>query len=276
MRLLVGLVLGAMLACNTKHPAPKQEAVGSATAAKDPWDLPAGSAEPVPNWAHDPPARLRDKILAVNAHVDVLKSTTTFAEYRDVLALAEHTPGVVAAEAFIFSELLIAKPGKPGVGIAIKAVDPSRVGRVLGLGPHMKAGTLDSLGTKSEPPPMVIGDDLARKLDVRVGDAVTVTSHDDGDVVPIQPTAFRVTGLFHMDFDEYDERLALVPLSTMQAMLGRGDQVMGIEMTVRDLAHSDEIAKSLEKALGGPPYQAMDWYDLNTKLFHALYGERRP
>jgi ABC-type lipoprotein release transport system permease subunit len=59
-------------------------------------------------------------------------------------------------------------------------------------------------------------------------------------------------------------------------MLGRGDQVMGIEMTVNDLEHSDQLASAIEKALGGPPYQAMDWYELNKNLFTTLYGARRP
>ena len=47
-------------------------------------------------------------------------------------------------------------------------------------------------------------------------------------------------------------------------------------MTVNDLAHSADIAKTIEQALGGPPYQAQDWYELNSKLFHAMYGDRRP
>jgi lipoprotein-releasing system permease protein len=275
------LVLVAIVACSNTRPAASPEAVGSAKAVNDPWNVPAdpqqaGSAEPIPKWANDPPTVLRDKINAVNAHVDILKSTATFPEYRDVLAMAEHTAGVAAAEPFIFTELVIAKPGKPGLGIAIKAVDPSRVGHVLAVGNHMKEGTLDTLGAKGEPPPMVMGDDLARKLDVRVGEIVTVTVHDDDHMIRFEPTSFRVSGLFHLDFDEYDERLALVPLVVMQKMVGRGDQVMGIEMTVKDPARSDEIAKALQKQLGGPPYQAMDWYELNSKLFHAMYGDRRP
>ncbi|HEY5948384.1 MAG TPA: ABC transporter permease [Kofleriaceae bacterium] len=282
MRLLACLVLLPIAACSTKHPAPKQEAVAPAQPSKDPssdpWqvaDGPAlGSAEPVPKWASDPPAVLRAKILGVNAHVDVLKSVATFAEYRDVLAVVEKTPGVVAAEPFIFAELYIASAERAPIGVAVKGVDPSRVGRVLAVGTHMVAGSIDSLA-KGEPAPIVLGDDLARKLDVKIGDEVTVSPPKDPPS-SAKPKVFRVSALFHMDFDEYDERLALTSLSALQAMLGRGDQVMGIEMTVKDLDHSDDIASTIEKALGGPPYQAMDWYELNKNLFTALYGQRRP
>jgi lipoprotein-releasing system permease protein len=278
MRPFEWLALVAITACSAKHPEPTQQAVAPEKAAKAPWNAPAGSAAGEPKWVHDPPAVLRDKILSVNAHVFVLKSNADFAEYRETLALAERTRGVTAAEPFIYVELAIAKAGKPPVGIAVKGVDPSRVGRVLAIGPHMKTGTLELLGTKGEPPPIILGDDLARVLDARVGDTVTITSRDDAPagVPPIKPAAFHVAGLFHLDFDEYDERLALAPLLAVQTMVGRGDQVMGIEMTVSDLGHSDEVAKALEKALGGPPYHAIDWYELNKNLFTALFGDRRP
>src|SRR5947208_2355513 len=110
-RVLISLLLVAA-ACNAKPAAPTP--APPPAQAKDPWAASPGSAydplagSDVPAWAHDPPAVLRDKINGVNAHVVVLK-TTNMAEYRDVLATAEHTPGVVAAEPFIFTELEMAK-----------------------------------------------------------------------------------------------------------------------------------------------------------------------
>ncbi len=125
-----------------------------------------------PAWAHDPPDVLRDKITAVNAHIIVLKSGPEFPEWRDVLATVEKTPGVIAAEPFIFAELQIAAHGKPPIGVAIKGVDPGRVDRVLGFGKRMTTGTLAALA--ATPPAVVLGDDLAKQLGVQVGDEVTV------------------------------------------------------------------------------------------------------
>jgi lipoprotein-releasing system permease protein len=45
---------------------------------------------------------------------------------------------------------------------------------------------------------------------------------------------------------------------------------MGVELKVKDVDRAEEIAKKLEKALGGVPYQVQDWYELNHNLFTAL------
>jgi lipoprotein-releasing system permease protein len=45
---------------------------------------------------------------------------------------------------------------------------------------------------------------------------------------------------------------------------------MGVEMKVRDVDRAPEIAEKLEHALGGPPFQVQDWYELNHNLFTAL------
>ena len=109
-----------------------------------------------------------------------------------------------------------------------------------------------------------------------LGWVVLTLSAPTGTPTPWSPKAFRVSGTFHIDFDEYDQRLGLAPLAAVQTMLGRGDQVMGIEATVKNLDDSATIASAILDKLGGPPYAAQDWYELNRQLFTTLYGNRRP
>lgn len=283
MRLIAGVVLFAVAACSSERPArTPQVAAPTQPAVDDPWNARAGSGSAAvgsagdPPWVKDPPEVLRAKINGVNAHVIVMKATAGFSEYRDVLRKAEKLPGVVAAEPFTFDELEIERSGRPPRRLVLKGVDPARAARVLTVGAHMTTGTLDSLG-KGEPPPIILGDVLARALGVTIGDDVTVRPrYDSVDPKPTaRPTVFRVSGTFHTAFDVYDEELGFASLSAAQAMLGRGDQVLGVEMTVTDLATSDEIAKDIEAELGGPPYRAMDWYELNEDTFKAL-GHARP
>jgi lipoprotein-releasing system permease protein len=259
--------------------------------------------------------QFRDKVLGVNAHVIILKSQATFAEYRDVMKTArEIDRDVLAVQPFIFAEMLATRGKGELSGVAIKGIDPKLVRGVLDLDKHMIEGTVDSLLTPvcpsgaddrggrpggmspgaprrgppsvSEPdrprcladPPIIMGKELAHKLKARVGDAVTVVvplSNIDFDTWRAKSSAprtrkFTVTGIFYSGFDEYDRRLMYASLDEVEELEGRGDQVMGVELKVRDVDRAEAIAQKLEKALGGPPYQVQDWYELNHNLFTAL------
>jgi lipoprotein-releasing system permease protein len=242
-------------------------------------------------------------VLGVNAHVIVLKQQATFAEYRDVMKTArEIDPEVLAVQPFIFAEMLVTRGKGQISGVAIKAVDPKLVRGVLDLDKHMVEGSVDSLAIEACPPsdaepaggsapatepgkppcmknpPIIMGKELAHKLKAKVGDVVTVVvplSNMDFDSWRAKMSAprtrkFTVTGIFYSGFDEYDRRLMYTSLANVQELIGRGDQVMGIELKVKDVERADDIARNLEKALGGPPYQVQDWYELNHNLFTAL------
>jgi len=243
--------------------------------------------------------QFRDKVLGVNAHVIVLKSQSTFAEYRDVMKTArEIDPDVLAVQPFIFAEMLATRGKGELSGVAIKGIDPKLVRGVLDLDKHMIEGTLDSLLVEACPPadadkpagsvldkppcmknpPIIMGKELAHKLKAKLGDVVTVVvplSNIDFDTWRAKSSAprtrkFTVTGIFYSGFDEYDRRLMYTSLADTQELVGRGDQVMGVELKVRDVDRAGEIAKNLEKALGSAPYQVQDWYELNHNLFTAL------
>jgi lipoprotein-releasing system permease protein len=227
-------------------------------------------------------AVFRDKVLGVNAHVIVLKSQATFAEYRDVMKTAQRIdPDVIAVQPFIFAEMLVTRGKGELSGVAIKGVDPRLVNGVLDLNQHMIEGSVDMLGKDTPPgelPPIIMGKELAHKLKAKIGDDVTVVvplSNIDFDTWRAKSSAprtrkFRVTGIFYSGFDEYDRRLMYTSLRDTQELVGRGDQVMGVELKVKDVDRASEIAIKLERALGGPPFQVQDWYELNHNLFTAL------
>jgi lipoprotein-releasing system permease protein len=241
--------------------------------------------------------QFRNKVLGVNAHVIVLKSQATFAEYRDVMKTSrEIDPEVLAVQPFIFAEMLATRGKGELSGVAIKGIDPKLVRGVLDLDQHMIEGSVDSLLTEVCPPgdadrpaaagkpacmqnpPIIMGKELAHKLKAKLGDAVTVVvplSNIDFDAWRAKASAprtrkFTVTGIFYSGFDEYDRRLMYTSLADTQELVGRGDQVMGVELKVKDVSRAADIARNLEKALGGPPYQVQDWYELNHNLFTAL------
>ena len=86
----------------------------------------------------------RDKVLGVNAHVIVLKSTSAFPEYREVMKISESVGGVTATAPFIINEMMIVK-GNNISGILLKGVDPELLTEVLDLERYMEEGGLEGL-----------------------------------------------------------------------------------------------------------------------------------
>ena len=126
-------------------------------------------------------------------------------------------------------------------------------------------------------PGILLGVTLAREMGVGVGDRVRLVSPLSGlDVSMVAPEArtpksrdFRVIGIFKAGFQEYDSRLVYTDLYEAQRFYGHGDAVIGVEMRLHDLEQSREIARRLERELGGP-FHTLDWAELNRNLFTAL------
>ncbi len=127
-------------------------------------------------------------------------------------------------------------------------------------------------------PGLVVGVTLARTLGIQVGDEVKIISPLAGlDTSLWRPGAgaprskdFRVVGIFEAGFQEYDTRLVYADLHQAQLLADRGDTVTGVELRLHDLERAHDVARALERALGGGPYHTLDWQELNHNLFTAL------
>lgn len=126
-------------------------------------------------------------------------------------------------------------------------------------------------------PGIVVGHALARTLGLGVGDRVRLVSPLSGlDTSMIAPEArtprsreLRVIGIFEAGFQEYDSRLVYTDLYEAQHFYGQGDAATGVELRLHDLDRSEEVARRLERELGGP-FHTLDWAELNRNLFTAL------
>jgi lipoprotein-releasing system permease protein len=90
-------------------------------------------------------AEFRDKVLGVNAHVLVLKYSSEFRDYREVMAKVRELPEVVGAGPFVINPMMVTNRGRTATGVLLKGVDPVLMGTVLDLPRHMVAGSLDEL-----------------------------------------------------------------------------------------------------------------------------------
>jgi lipoprotein-releasing system permease protein len=125
-------------------------------------------------------------------------------------------------------------------------------------------------------PGIVIGISLAKTLNLKVGECLTVTSptigfsFSGGSVKPPVAKRFRVIAIFEAGFDQYDSKLVYTDLYEAQAFYDQGDTVTGVEMKVADIDDAADIARNIKQMLGSGLYYTMDWEELNHGLFTAL------
>ena len=98
-------------------------------------------------------AQFREKVLGVNAHVLVLKYSSEFPEYQEVIKKMEGVPGVVGVAPFIINPMMVTHGNRTATGVLLKGVQPDRLGQVLDLPRHMKEGSLEGLRIPGAKPP---------------------------------------------------------------------------------------------------------------------------
>ena len=113
------------------------------------------------------------------------------------------------------------------------------------------------LGFAGELPAMALGEGLAKRLQVKVGDEVRAVSPlrglDSGDAGQAQAQSasgrFRVAAIIRTGFFDHDQRLALCDFAAAQRFLGRGDLARWVEVRVDDPILAADRADSFRAAL---------------------------
>ena len=237
---------------------------------------------------------IQAKILGTTAHIivqDRMKDGMT--DYDTVAMQVQGVPDVVASTPFILKQVMLTTPS--GVqGVVIRGIDPQREGKVTELAKNLSAGELSDLQkpvkvklppaddptgppVETEKPGIILGKELALRLGAFMGDTVNVVSPPAGPISAIgmvpKIRTFAVAGIFQSGMYEYDSSLAYIDLGEAQKFFNMSGSVSGVEIKVTDVFRADEIARSVEHALGFA-YGARDWMAMNRNLFSALKLEK--
>jgi lipoprotein-releasing system permease protein len=229
---------------------------------------------------------LKEKILGTNAHIVVLKTGGAVDDYDSLRNKLEKYKGVLASTPFIYNQVMLAS-GKNVSGVVLRGIDPESDSKVTNLHKTMISGSLSALlpepgsirlSADSEPPRpgLVIGKELARNLNLFVGDKVNIVS-PMGNITPLgmvpKMKGYRVVGIFHTGMFEYDSTLAYVSLKDAQDFLGMGDSVTGIQLKVADVYATSELTRQINRDLG-LSFHARDWMQMNKNILFALKTEK--
>jgi lipoprotein-releasing system permease protein len=222
---------------------------------------------------------LRDRILGFNPHVSIWSYIGPMDGYEDVASKVRAVPGVASAEPFVYGQLMLSTP-EHFAGVLVRGIIPTAAANPDLIG-RMRAGSVEQLdrqfavplqdgrGATVQLPGIIIGSELAKRLGVHVGDALSVASAGAGASGVPHIRSFVVAGEFDSGMPDYDAGLAYVGLADAQRLYEMGDAVTGIEVKVTDLYGADAIGRQISSALG-TGFRVRDWMEANHNLFSAL------
>lgn len=218
-------------------------------------------------------ADIQKKIIGAQAHLSVygLRDAKKAAS---VSATVAADPDVAASAPFILGQAILSYEQRT-VGIVLKGLDPQREFKVNDLAQTLREGSWSGL-TPGATPGIVLGEELARIVGVWPGQEIVLVSPKSmatpmGLLPKMQK--FKVAGLLHTGYYEYDSTTGYVDLEAAAKFLGVEAGATGLGVKLRDLNLAPAAARRLAIHLG-PAYTVRTYSQMNQTLFAALKLEK--
>lgn len=159
--------------------------------------------------------------------------------------------------------------GNQTAGVMMVGVDPVTERAASGLAGSIKDGGWLDAPAKGDRLPMVIGQGVAAKLKVKVGDEVSfITQAADGSMAA---DLYTVVGLVATGTDELDRGLVLIRLADAQELLVLPDRVQ----IIVGLAHNLDQVPAIGRAIKLPPGLVfLPWQKVMPSLDDTIKGDR--
>lgn len=218
-------------------------------------------------------AEIRDKILNFTSHGLITGISGTLTDWRALPKSGIASAGVLTYAPFVETQVMLLHDDRAN-GVYLRGVDPSIEEFVGDIGEYLTHGRLDSL--QADRFRIILGADLARYLNARIGDKLTLIS-PQGQNTPVgtipRLRRFTVSGIFDIGMSQYDRNVALVSLEDAQKLVSYGSSVDGVHFAVDDIFQAPRTADRLRTVLG-PDYRVRDWTQQHRSFFRALEMEK--
>ena len=180
---------------------------------------------------------LNQRVLAVVPHAEILSAPNatdpTIHHWKNLEKRLQQNAQIKGISPFVSFTALVENGSKLKV-VQVKGIEKQAEDRVSSLGNFVQEQGWDKFGKEGG---LVLGSGIARELDVKSGDWVTLLiSQQNGDEQLAQPTRERVqvTAILRLD-GQLDYSYALLPLAQAQEFLTyKPDQITGVELKLND------------------------------------------
>ncbi|MFH1714820.1 MAG: lipoprotein-releasing ABC transporter permease subunit [Elusimicrobiota bacterium] len=214
---------------------------------------------------------IKKKIVSVNPHIIVVdprnEEILEYEKLEDTISVIKEVEGVAP---FVYGQGML-KNGRQSDGVVLKGISAQEI-NVTSVFDKIKHGSFLTKDIKD----VVIGNELAKKLDAYVGDEIVFISPGASITsfgkVP-RWTKLNVVGIIETGMYEYDAHLALVNIETAQSVFEIGKGITGLGVRIKNMYDADMVSKRIMTRLDNKVW-TKTWLRTNSSLFAALKLEK--
>ena len=213
------------------------------------------------------------RMLSVVAHIEVYNARGSMPNWQATLQEALKNPAVRGAAPFAEASGMLISNGvmKPAM---LRGVLPQEESKVSDVPGKIVEGSFNAL--RAGEMNIVLGIELARSLELKVGDKVTLATAPNGGTAGAtapRMVNFSLVGVFEAGHFEYDSSLAFVHMTDAQAV-ARLDAPTGLRLRIADLYDAPRVAHELGRSMPGD-LLLLDWGKHNPTWFAAVQSQKK-
>lgn len=217
---------------------------------------------------------IQKRVFSMVSPITVGSTSGSVENWQELEMILKNLPNVTATAPFIAGQGMLSNDGlvQPALINGILPNDEKNVSQLI---EKVIQGSLASLTAGSFG--IVLGEDLANRLDVMVGDKVTVitpqVSLSPAGVIP-RFKRFTVTGVFRAGSGfGFDAGLAFINLNDAQKLFTMGSSVTGIHVGIHNALEAPKISLQIQNELTSGA-RVMNWTDQFGPYFSAVKMEK--
>lgn len=217
-------------------------------------------------------AELLNRILGINGHISIVSSAGfPFNNYKKAVKDLESIEGIEMALPLIEKQLLISS-SRGAEGAMVRGIEKEDILKKKVMRDGFAQIDMESFTGDV----VVLGDKLANKLGVFVGDEITLISPNGkvtafGSVPRIK--SYLVIGTFSIGMYEYDANYVFMPLTAAQKYFGLKNSASIIDVSLKDEKQLPAMRSLIERSVSLDAY-VYDWKQTNSAFFNAIDVER--
>ena len=203
-----------------------------------------------------------NSLLTMSPHILIKNKESKFFEnYDGIVENVKKIKGVKAVIPQMNSQSILKANGL-AKGVLADGISPEDVKNGLNL------RIIDGNNNISELNSILIGEQLAAEMKLKVGKEISIVSAENKEIKLI------VRGVFKTGFLDYDSNLVIMPLEAMQILSDQGKVATEIGVKIEHPEKVEKILDQVTNAVNSKEYRAISWKTINQNLLRAVQFER--